>query len=302
MLDSLRKDIFNTIPDHTCCESAFLSAVISLMHEEINENIIVLEQDELLQDRFVASLKRFYPTAKINTTNQQVLITGIEVIDILQELGLAELDNGKFHYTNGCNEVFLSDECCKLSYLKTVFLCVGKLHYNNNSQAKSKGYNLELVFSDYELADDVLELSRYLNLGLKQIKRGNNIVLYTKDSQTIIEFLVKMGGANEAFELQNNLVMREMRNDANRKGNCFDANLNKTINASSEQVKAIDYIISTYGLDYLDENLQEVALLRLSNPEATLSELRQLYPTQITRAGLKYKLDKILGIYKDEKK
>lgn len=302
MLDTFRTDILNNIPDDTCCVSAFLSAVISLTNEEINENIIVLSQHDFLQDRFVNSLKKFYPNVKISSTNEHVLITGIEVIDILQELGLAELDNGKFHYTNGCNEVFLSNDCCKLSYLKTAFLCVGKLHYNNNSQAKSKGYNLELVFSDYELADDVLELSRYLNLGLKQIKRGNNIVLYTKDSQTIIEFLVKMGGSNEAFELQNNLVMREMRNDANRKGNCFDANLNKTINASSEQVKAIDYIISTYGLDYLDENLQEIALLRLSNPEATLSELRQLYPTQITRAGLKYKLDKILAIYKDEKK
>ena len=107
---------------------------------------------------------------------------------------------------------------------------------------------------------------------------------------------------NEAFELQNSLVMREMRNDANRKGNCFDANLNKTINASTQQVKAIDYIIGRFGLEYLDTNLQEVALLRLSNPESTLSELQKLYPSQITRAGLKYKLDKILAIYNELKK
>ena len=117
-------------------------------------------------------------------------------------------------------------------------------------------------------------------------------MLYSKDSQVLIEFLVLVGANNTAFELQNNLVMREIRNDANRKGNCFDANLNKTINASTEQVKAIDYIITNFGLDYLDDNLQEVALLRLSNPESTLSELQQLYSTQITRAGLKYKLDK----------
>ena len=140
-----------------------------------------------------------------------------------------------------------------------------------------------------------------MRLNLKRIKRGNNIVLYSKDSQVLIEFLVLVGANNTAFELQNNLVMREIRNDANRKGNCFDANLNKTINASTEQVKAIDYIITNFGLDYLDDNLQEVALLRLSNPESTLSELQQLYSTQITRAGLKYKLDKILGIYRELK-
>jgi DNA-binding protein WhiA len=93
--------------------------------------------------------------------------------------------------------------------------------------------------------------------------------------------------------------MREMRNDANRKGNCFDANLNKTINASVEQVMAIDYIINHYGLEYLELSLQAVALLRIANPEAPLSELQKLYPTQITRAGLKYKLDKIISIYKE---
>lgn len=302
MLDIKQVDILNNIDEDSCCISAFLSAVISLTKEETNENIIVLRESSFLKNRFIQGLKKFYPTVKLTNIGEQTVITGPEVVDILQELALAEFDNTEFHYTNGCNDVFLNSECCKLTYLKTVFLCVGKLNYNNNSLSKSYGYSLELSFNDYELADDVLELLKYLGLGLKSVKRGNNIIIYTKDSQTIIEFLVKLGATSEAFELQNSLVMREIRNDANRKGNCFDANLNKTINASSEQVRAIDYIINNLGLDYLGESLKEVALLRLANPEATLSELQQLYPTQITRAGLKYKLDKILGIYKDEKK
>lgn len=151
------------------------------------------------------------------------------------------------------------------------------------------------------MADDVKALCKVLGINLKSVKRGNNIVLYSKDSGVMVEFLVKIGAMNEAFELQNSLVMREMRNDANRKGNCFDANLNKTINASVEQVMAIDYIINHYGLEYLELSLQAVALLRIANPEASLSELQKLYPTQITRAGLKYKLDKIISIYNDLK-
>ena len=181
-------------------------------------------------------------------------------------------------------------------------MCVGKLYYNNDSLAKSNGYNLELIFKDYQLANNILKLMKSLNLNLKLTKRGHNIVLYSKDSQILVEFLVKLGAVNTAFELQNNLVIREIRNDANRKGNCFDANLNKTINASVEQVKAIDYIINNYGLDYLNDSLREIALLRLANPESTLSELQKLYSTNITRAGIKYKLDKILAIYKQIKK
>ena len=183
-----------------------------------------------------------------------------------------------------------------------LFLCAGKVYYSSDSLDKSHGYSLEFVFKDYQLADDVLALTKFLGLNLKSVKRGNNIVLYSKDSQVMVEFLVKVEAMNEAFELQNSLVMREMRNDANRRGNCFDANLNKTIGASTQQVKAIDYIINTFGLEYLDVGLQEIALLRLSNPESTLSELQKLYPAPITRAGLKYKLDKILAIYNDLRK
>ena len=77
--------------------------------------------------------------------------------------------------------------------------------------------------------------------------------------------------------------------------------IDKTINASVEQVLAIDYIINNYGLEKLELSLQAVALLRIANPEAPLSELQKLYPKQITRAGLKYKLDKIIAMYKELK-
>lgn len=300
MLNLLQKDILDSISTSTCCSNAFLSAVIGLTREEISINRLVLNCPKQIYEKVEECIKNFYPQLYIKIGDKLEII-GSQVVDMLSELGLAEFDGTEFEITNSCNEEILFNDCCKTSYLKGVFLCVGGMYYNSDSLAKSNGYNLEFVFKNYQLADDIFALTKYLRLNLKRIKRGNNIVLYSKDSQVLIEFLVLVGANNTAFELQNNLVMREIRNDANRKGNCFDANLNKTINASTEQVKAIDYIISRFGLDYLDDNLQEVALLRLSNPESTLSELQQLYSTQITRAGLKYKLDKILSIYKELK-
>jgi DNA-binding protein WhiA len=278
-----------------------LSAVISLIKEEIQTKQVVLSVPAHLFDKFCTILKSCYPEMNIKFSKDGIVITGKNLIDMLEELEVAFFNGQEMDESNGCNETFLANDCCKISYLKGVFLCVGRVYYNSDSLAKSNGYSLEFVFKDYQLADDMKALTKFLGIKLKSVKRGNNIVLYSKDSQVLVDFLVKIGAMNEAFEVQNSLIMREMRNDANRKGNCFDANLNKTINASTEQVKAIDYIISHFGLDYLDASLQEVALLRLSNPESTLSELQQLYSTQITRAGLKYKLDKILSIYKELK-
>lgn len=298
-MQNLHNDILKGISTTGCCSNAFLSAVISIIKEEVSETRLTLNCPAFLYDKVCTTLKTIEPMLNIRFGREGVIVQGKSLIDVLSELEIAYFNNGELEITNGCNENMLASECCKINYLKGIFVCAGRIYYSSDSHGKSHGYSLEFVFRDYQLADDVLALTKFLGLNLKSIKRGNNTVLYSKDSAQLIEFLVKIGASTQAFELQNSLVMREIRNDANRKGNCFDANLNKTINASTEQVKAIDYIISNYGLEYLDLNLQEIALLRLSNPESTLSELQTLYPVPITRAGLKYKLDKILGIYKD---
>ncbi|MBQ3502778.1 MAG: DNA-binding protein WhiA [Clostridia bacterium] len=298
-MQNLQNDILKGISTANCCSNAFLSAVISIIKEEVDETKLTLNCPANLYDKVCTMIKELSPSLTIRFGREGVIVQGRDLIDVLGELEIAYFNDGEMEITNGCNENMLASECCKISYLKGIFVCAGRIYYNSDSLAKSHGYSLEFVFKDYQLADDVLALTKYLGLNLKSIKRGTNTVLYSKDSAQLIEFLVRIGANSQAFELQNSLVMREIRNDANRKGNCFDANLNKTINASTEQVKAIDYIISNYGLEYLDLSLQEIALLRLSNPDSTLSELQTLYSTQITRAGLKYKLDKILSIYKD---
>ena len=301
MIKNLQNDILGGISTTSCCSNAFLSAVISVTRDEIDENQLALTCPDFLHEKFCAILNNFYPDLNIRFFKEGIVITGASLIELLTELDIAYLNNGQLEISNPCNETMLASECCRVTYLKGVFLCVGKIYYNSDSSGNSQGYSVELVFKNYQLADDVKALCKFLGINLKSVKRGNNIVLYSKDSAVLVEFLVKIGAMNEAFELQNSLVMREMRNDANRKGNCFDANLNKTINASVEQVLAIDYIINHYGLEYLELSLQAVALLRIANPEAPLSELQKLYPQPITRAGLKYKLDKIISIYKDLK-
>ena len=301
MIKNLQNDILGGISTTSCCSNAFLSAVISVTRDEIDENQMVLTCPDFLYEKFCTILRNFYPDLNIRFSKLGLVVSGSSLMELLSELDIAYLNNGQLELSNPCNETMLASECCRITYLKGVFLCVGKIYYNSDSTGNSQGYSVEFVFKDYQLADDVKALCKFLGINLKSTKRGNNVVLYSKDSAVLVEFLVKIGAMNEAFELQNSLVMREMRNDANRKGNCFDANLNKTINASVEQVLAIDYIINHYGLEYLELSLQAVALLRIANPEAPLSELQKLYPQPITRAGLKYKLDKIISIYKDLK-
>ena len=160
---------------------------------------------------------------------------------------------------------------------------------------------MEFVLKDEDTANTLLTLLNEHNFELKKIKRQSNYVVYTKNSNIISDLFVMLGAGYTSLEIQNSLAIREMRNAANRQNNCFEFNLDKTLNASSLQLQAINFIIDNYSIDYLDENLREIALARIANPDATLNELRQILNNKISRAGIKYRLDKIIDIYENIK-
>ena len=252
----------------------------------------------MLQEKLKEIIINFYPQLAIKSDSEEFLISGLNVEQVLLDADLSDKSEFDELEISGINENLLASECCKITFLKGIYLACGNFYYNKNNNEKTNGYSVEFVFKNYMLADDCKALMKYMGLKVGSSKRGNNVVLYIKDSEMIYNFFVKLEAVETAIEIQNNLLIREMRNDANRQGNCFDANLNKTLTASREQVKAIDFIIKNYGVDYLDESLQETALLRLANPDITLNEMQSLYSQPISRAGLKYKLDKIIAIYK----
>ena len=78
--------------------------------------------------------------------------------------------------------------------------------------------------------------------------------------------------------------------------NCTTANINKTVEASLKQTNAINTIEKTIGLESLPEDLQEVALLRLANPEESLDELLKLSTIELTRSGLAHRFRKLIKI------
>jgi DNA-binding protein WhiA len=92
-----------------------------------------------------------------------------------------------------------------------------------------------------------------------------------------------------------------MRNQVNRLVNCETANLNKTVNASLKQVENIRLIDETLGLDKLPLRLQDIARLRLQNPDVSLKELGELMDPPIGKSGVNHRMRKIEEIGEDIK-
>lgn len=98
------------------------------------------------------------------------------------------------------------------------------------------------------------------------------------------------------MNMENIRIRKDIRNNINRRVNCEAANLNKTVSAAVKQMNDINYIIETKGIGYLPDNLQELALARLENEDASLKELGEMMTPPIGKSGVNHRLRKISEI------
>lgn len=182
------------------------------------------------------------------------------------------------------------------SFLRGIFLSCG-----NINDPKS-GYHLELNLPTETLSQEILNFLNSVktcDFKAKFIKRRKNFIVYLKDSECIIDFLVFIGAKKYAMELMQIKMIKEVRNNVNRTTNFETANLNKITNSSSNQIQAIKKIKSTVGLTYLPDKLYTVAKIRLKHPYISLKEFSKLCGESISKSGINHRLKKIIKIAED---
>ncbi len=153
-----------------------------------------------------------------------------------------------------------------------------------------------MQFTSSKQAQIITQLMGEFGIISKKIEKGNYYLVYLKEGDAISDFFALIGASKAVIMIQQEMVSREMRNQINRGANCIAANIDKTINASLKQLRAIEIIDSTIGIDNLPKNLIYVAKLRRDNPESSLIDLVQISSEKLTKAGMNYKLKKIVEI------
>ena len=138
-----------------------------------------------------------------------------------------------------------------------------------------------------------------MQIDLKALERKNGYSLYMKDGEEISKFLAFIGANNSVLKFEEIRVLREMKNNVNRKVNCETANLNKTINAAVKQIEAIKKLKESGKLESLNSNLKEIASLRVENPDATLTELGQMLQNPIGKSGVNHRLNQLMELSKN---
>lgn len=185
------------------------------------------------------------------------------------------------------NHRIIQKECCKRAFIRGAFLAAGSISDPN------KSYHYEIVCEYEEDAVQMQELLKFFNLDAKIIQRKRNYVTYIKEGNNITDVLNIMGAFVSQMKLYNVMILKGMRNDVNRKVNCETANLNKTIEAAVKQIRDIEYVRDTVGLESLSDGLREVAEIRLKNPDMKLKDIGELLNPPVGKSGVNHRLRKI---------
>lgn len=184
---------------------------------------------------------------------------------------------------------FCNNEVLEKALIRGSFLGSGSI---NNPE---KIYHLEVIYSCEENVDFVIEILKKYDISMKKLNNTG----YIKDGEEISKFLAFIGANSSVLKFEEIRVIRDMRNNVNRLVNCETANLNKTINAALKQIDDIKFIKNMKKFNELPPNVQEVANLRLENPDMPLAELGKMLSTPVGKSGVNYRL-KVISNYADE--
>ncbi len=189
----------------------------------------------------------------------------------------------------------LEEPCDKAAFLRGAFLASGSV------TDPEKRFHFELATTHYSVSRETASVCDELGQPLKSATRKGNYLLYLKQADAIADFLISVGADVSSMDVASAKVEKDMRNTINRKVNCDSANADKVVAAAAEQMAAIRFIEQSRGLSTLPDKLQEAALLRIANPEASLADLSQLSFPSVSKSCLSHRLKKIVDLAAKER-
>lgn len=210
---------------------------------------------------------------------------------ILRETGMMLIKEGNDYLSDGIYQPLVRTKCCKRAYLRGLFLGCGTM------SDPRKSYHLEFVLSSRRMAQDLKKLiSSFVDLAAGTTVRRDDHIVYMKKAEYISDMMGIMGASTAMLDFENIRIGRGIKREANRISNCDNANVDRTLSASEQQMRWIEVIERKVGLDGLEPSLREVAELRRERPEASLTEIGEGLRPPIKKPGVSKRFARIKEI------
>ena len=271
--NDVKNELSRLETNEVCCDKAEVLGVLrmsgAIVIRGMNIGIHFSTENAALARRVLQILKNNYQVQtevvitrsrrlKKNNRYQVRVLPAPQVSIAMSELQLLSMESD-------LKNPLLSKQCCKRAFLRGAFLGGGSI------SRPSSDYHLEMVTGNEDFARSIIKVMHTFSMKAKLTDRKNDYIVYLKDGESITNFLRVIGAHNSMMELENVRVLKEMRNNVNRRVNCETANLGKVVKAAVRQVNCIKFIDEHMGLSELPQALQDTARLRLEYPDASLN-------------------------------
>lgn len=269
---------------------AEIRAILLLKHA-INQNSIELK----LENKEIA--ERIYFMLK-ELTNLKIFIKfskskkfgehNTYVISIPSQPGVKKFIENLEKYSSKVDEV--SEEIEK-GFIRGMFLGCGYI------KSPEKEYALDFFVDSDELADELYNLLVKLEKKVYKTIKRNKPLVYMRNAEDIMDIIVLIGSMKEFYNYEETTMIKDLKNKTIREMNWEVANETKTLDTARKQVKMINYIGYKIGLNELSPVLEEIAFLRLENPEASLQELAEMIG--ISKSGIRNRFRRLEEIHNE---
>lgn len=226
--------------------------------------------------------------------NKLVLLSVHDKIDLILSDLCIQKNNERIYVPDN---YLVDEEHDKQAYLRGVFMICGSIN-----DPKTSRYHLEFVISNEDTANYVNNLLNEFYFNSKVIKRDKNYMVYIKESEKISDFIKLLNARTSLFYYEDIRIYRDHKNMTNRLNNCEQANVDKMIQASSEQLELIRKLRETRDFDLLEQGIKHICIYKEKYPESSMAELAEIISTEterpITKSGINHRFRKIKEMVK----
>jgi DNA-binding protein WhiA len=297
--NDVRNELARIIPEKSCCQKAELSAMLTFRADIVERNngeryLVTLSESatpatkvyKLLKESYgLSSAVRIQEKRRFKKRRIYVVETRMPNSDsLLCELGLPSQG---LKINRQVNWTLIGRNCCKKAYLRGVFISRGFINRPEGN------YHLEMVMNDSRMASDLQKILLKMGIEARVSERKNNLMLYIKESEKIVDFLRIVKASKALMDFENVRIVKSMRNQVNRQVNCETANLAKTVDASVRQVEVIERLVDKVGIKGIPAALRDLAIFRTEYPDSTLRELGNMLDPPLTKSGVAYRMKKL---------
>ena len=184
--------------------------------------------------------------------------------------------------------ILASEEILK-GFIRGIFLACGYI------KDPAKEYALDFFIDNEEAAERLYEILQAKNKKVFKTQKRNKPLVYLRNSENIMDIMVVIGSIQAFFNYEEMTMIKDLKNKTIREMNWEVANETKTLNTGNNQIKMINYIENTIGLNNMSSVLEEVAIIRLDNPESSLQEIAEIIG--ISKSGVRNRFRRIEEIY-----